>query len=345
MKLAKYITRTFLTVDENLNVKQALKKLANEGEFDCIVVKGNNEYVGMLSLIDLLTRKVSEDSPVSKYAFKAQTLEGASSIYDAIEIMHSEKITKVPVLDHKKVFAVVPHAAVLRTLISDGTFDNVYVSNVMIKNAPTFYLSEKLKIALELAKNVRTFSYPVVDIHGVLYGAVKIYDLLKFSLNPDDTTTVSEAVSMEYSAVSDTTALKVLIEKMINKLEDIIIVNKSNAPLGIINFVDLIGKVVGAQSSRGIKIIFSGDKDYQIMLYVISEINRRENYLTEVGKIREIKINIKKVHGDRYEVSLNAIGENNFNVEESGFRKDLILNEIFDKLDIAIQRAKNKQVK
>ncbi len=342
MKLAKYITRNFLSVDENLTVKQALRKLAEKREFDCIVTKDDEKYVGIFSLKNLMDKRIDGDAPVSKYAIKTKTLEGSSSIYEAIEIMHSNSVTKVPVIDHKKVFAIVSHVAVIRTLMSEGVFDNIYANNVMIKNVPMFYLSEKLKAAVELAKNAKIFSYPVVDIHGVLYGSVKIHELIKFMLSPDENSTVSNILSMEYLSASDTTALKILMEKMINKLDDFIIVNKEGAPLGVINFLDLISKVAGVQNRKGLKITFSGDKDYQIMLYIIGEINRREHYLTEVGKINEVKINIKKVHGDKYEISLNAKGIQDFNIEEAGFRKDLILNEIFDKLDIAIQRAKDK---
>ncbi|MCW1293174.1 MAG: CBS domain-containing protein [Candidatus Parvarchaeota archaeon] len=340
MKLAKYISKEFLQLEEDTELSLAIKKLRENRAFDCIVTK-NGKYVGMFSLIKILDKKLVKGMKIKDLIIKPTTLSSSSDEQDAINAILDE-VSSIPLLDRDAAVAVVPYSSLLRLLYSQKVFDNIYVENVIEKNNPNLYLSESVEDALEVAKKIKHFTYPVVDLHGKLFSAVKIYEIVDYAILRPNGLAVSNITTNDFISFSESSSLKVIVEKLINNLDDVIIVNSEHVPIGTLNIFELFKKAISNESQGAIKIIFSGEKDYSFYMYFNSEIKRKEHFLIKVGKIKEIRVNIKKLHNEKYEIDLNLIRENNeiLSIKGEGFRKDSIMNDILERLENIIVKGK-----
>ncbi|MEM3829751.1 MAG: hypothetical protein QXP36_11130 [Conexivisphaerales archaeon] len=340
MKLAKYISKDFLQIDAETDLVVALKKLRDNRAFDCIV-NLKDRYFGVLSLIKILGKRLSRDTKVKDLAIKVKTLTSSSDEDDAMNAIVDE-ISIVPLLDRGKVSSVVQYSSLLRLLYSQKVFDNIYVENVIDKDSPSFYLSERLEEAVEVAKSIKHFTYPVVDVHGKLFAAVKIYELIDYLLLRPKDMTISNVTTNDYTYFSESSSLKVIVEKLMNNLDDMIIVNSEHVPIGTLNVFKLFKRAVSPKIEGNITISFSGEKDASFSMYLYSEVKRKEHFLKTVGKIKELRVNIKKIHGEKYEIDFKAVREdgNTMNIKGEGFRKDTIVNDLLDKLESLIEREK-----
>ena len=361
MNNAKIMTKKVIAVDQKTPVEKALEIMESKRIKELPIVN-NKKYVGMVMYYDLLSKEINRASRIGEFMEKTPSVMPKEEINKTIEIMHSSGLGAIPVVDEdKKIVGIVSDFDILKLLINDRLFDSFKVENVVIRRFPILRTDDTIGRAQKLASINKIDNLPIVDNFGKLIAQVSIFDILNYIFRDKMKKTkgkkdtykeskdsaernIMEVANTEVPKLSLTLNLRRAIEVMLNaKIKSGIVIDSNNKPIGILSRIKILDLLSGKNVTEVIDLSISGDYDWEFVLLVRNEISKRENFLVNSAKIKSIRINVKKIKkkGDNYQINLLAIGKKRINIKEDGITKELIFEEIIDKLDNALEHLRS----
>jgi len=112
LKVKDVMITDLITADASMNVKEAVEKM-NDFEIGCLLIVENESLVGILTERDILRRVVAENKKPDETLVKKVmskplvVVDPETNLKDAVELMFSRKIKKLPVVKDKKLVGLV----------------------------------------------------------------------------------------------------------------------------------------------------------------------------------------------------------------------------------------------
>jgi CBS domain-containing protein len=360
MNNAKIMTKKVVTVDVDMPIEKALEIMESKKIKELPVVK-NKKYVGMVPYYYILTKEINSKSKVNEFMQKTPGVMPRDDISKTIDIMQDSGIGALPVLDEdQKVVGIVSDFDILKVLINDRVFDSFKVDDIAIKKFPILRTDDTLGRAQKLASINKIDNLPIVDNFGKLIAQIPISRIISYTFQekiknkkgkkdkykeekPASEKNVMELAKMEIPKLSLTLNLRRAIEFMLSyKIKSGIVVDSYNKPVGILSRLKILDLLSGKNLTEVIDLAVSGEYDWEFIVLVRNEITKRENFLIKSAKITSIKINVKKIKkaGDIYQINMLAIGKKRINIKADGVTKELVFEDVIDKLDNALEHLK-----
>ena len=361
MNNAKIMTKKVVTVETNTSVEKALEIMDSRKIKELPVVQ-NKKYVGLIVYYDILSRDINKSTKVSDFMKKAPAVLPKDSISKTISIMQDSGVGALPVIDEdKKVVGIVSDFDVLKLLINDRIFDSFKVEDVVIRRFPILRTDDTIGRAQKLAAINRIDNLPVVDNFGKLVGQVSTSDILSYIFEKKLTKNkgkkdphrdeklpternIMEIAKSEIPKLNLTLNLRRALELMLSsKIKSGIVIDNNGKPVGILSRLKILDLLNGKNLGENIDLTISGDYDWEFVILVRNEIGKRERFLVNSADIKSIRINVKKIKkaADQYQINMLAIGKRRYNIKADGVVKEIIFEEIIDKLDSALERVKD----
>lgn len=111
LKVKDVMVTDLVTVDANLNLKEAVKRM-NDYEIGCLLVTERESLVGILTERDVLRRVVAETRNPEKTLVKEVmsssliVVDSETSLEEAVELMFEKKVKKLPVVKNRKLIGL-----------------------------------------------------------------------------------------------------------------------------------------------------------------------------------------------------------------------------------------------
>lgn len=360
MNNAKIMTKKVITVDADMNVEKALELMDSKKIKELPVVQ-NKKYIGLLLYYDLLSKDLNKNFKVKDFMKKVPSIMPKDGISRTISTMQDSGVGALPVIDEdKKVVGIVSDFDVLKLLINDRIFDSFKVEDVVIKRFPILRTDDTIGRAQKLAAINRIDNLPVVDNFGRLLGQVAVSDILSYVFARRLTDkgkkdayqikklpterNIMEIAKSEIPQLNLTLNLRRALELMLSsKIKSGIVIDSNNKPVGVLSRLKILDLLSGRNVGEGIDLVISGDYDWEFVILVKNEIGKRENFLVNSAGIKTIRINVKKIKkvAGEYQINMLAIGKKRYGIKNDGMAKEMIFNEIMDKLDNALEHIKD----
>ncbi|MEM0142872.1 MAG: CBS domain-containing protein, partial [Candidatus Parvarchaeum sp.] len=321
----------------------------------------NKKYAGLIIYYDILSRDINKSMKAEDFMKKSAAVLPKDSISKTISIMQSSGVGALPVIDEdKKVVGIVSDFDILKLLINDRIFDSFKVEDVVIRRFPILRTDDTIGRAQKLAAVNRIDNLPIVDNFGKLLGQISTSDILSYIFErrlktrgkkdphrdekPATERNIMEIAKSEIPKLNLTLNLRRALELMLSsKIKSGIVIDNNGKPVGILSRLKILDLLNGRNVGESIDIVISGDYDWDFVILARNEINRRENFLVNSAGIKSIKINVKKIKkaANQYQINMLAIGKKKYNIKADGIAKEMIFEEIIDKLDSALERVKD----
>jgi CBS domain-containing protein len=361
MNNAKIMTKKVITIEVNTSIEKALEIMDSRKIKELPVVQ-NKKYVGLIVYYDILSRDINKSMKASDFMKKSPAVLPKESISRTISIMQDSGVGALPVIDEdKKVIGIVSDFDVLKLLINDRIFDSFKVEDVVIRRFPILRTDDTIGRAQKLAAMNRIDNLPIVDNFGKLIGQVSTSDILSYIFEKKLTKSrgkkdphrdeklpternVMEIAKSEIPKLNLTLNLRRALELMLSsKIKSGIVIDNNGKPVGILSRLKILDLLSGRNIGESINLTLSGDYDWDFVILVRNEINKREKFLVNSAGIKIIKINVKKIKkaANQYQINMLAIGKKRYNIKADGIAKEMIFEEIIDKLDSALERIKD----
>lgn len=361
MNNAKIMTKKVVTVEVNTSIEKALEIMDSKKIKELPVVQ-NKKYVGLIVYYDILSRDINKNMKASDFMKKAPAVLPKDSISKTISIMQDSGVGALPVIDEdKKVVGIVSDFDVLKLLINDRIFDSFKVEDVVIRRFPILRTDDTIGRAQKLAAMNRIDNLPIVDNFGKLLGQISTSDILSYIFEKKLTKTrgkkdphrdeklpternIMEIAKSEIPKLNLTLNLRRALELMLSsKVKSSIVIDNNGKPVGILSRLKILDLLSGRNVGESIDLTISGDYDWEFVILVRNEINKREKFLVDSAGIKSIRINVKKIKksANQYQINMLAIGKKRYNIKADGIAKEMIFEEIIDKLDSALERIKD----
>ena len=361
MNNAKIMTKKVVTVESNTNIEKALEIMDSKKIKELPVVQ-NKKYAGLILYYDLLSRDINKNLKAADFMKKAPAVLAKDSISKTISIMQDSGVGALPVVDEdKKVIGIISDFDVLKLLINDRIFDSFKVEDVVIRRFPILRTDDTIGRAQKLAAINRIDNLPIVDNFGKLLGQISTSDILSYIFEKKLTKSkgkkdmlkeeklpternIMEIAKSEIPKLNLTLNLRRALELMLtSKIKSGIVIDSNGKPVGILSRLKILDLLSGRNMGEAIDLTISGDYDWEFAILVRNEINKKERLLVNSAGIKTIKINVKTIKktNNQYQINLLAIGKKKYNIKADGIAKEMIFEEIIDKLDSALERIKN----
>ena len=361
MNNAKIMTKKVVTVEFNTSIEKALEIMDSKKIKELPVVQ-NKKYAGLILYYDLLARDLNKNLKAGDFMKKSPAVLAKDNISQTISIMQDSGVGALPVIDEdKKVIGIVSDFDVLKLLINDRIFDSFKVEDVVIRRFPILRTDDTIGRAQKLAAINRIDNLPIVDNFGKLLGQISTSDILSYIFEKKLTNNrgkkdphrdeklpternIMEIAKSEIPKLSLTLNLRRALELMLtSKIKSGIVIDSNGKPVGVLSRLKILDLLSGRNMGEGIDLTISGDYDWEFSILVRNEINKRERLLTNSAGIKTIKINVKTIKktDNQYQINLLAIGKKKYNIKADGISKEMIFEEIIDKLDSVLERIKN----
>ena len=361
MNNAKIMTKKVVTVESNTNIEKALEIMDSKKIKELPVVQ-NKKYAGLILYYDLLSRDINKNLKAADFMKKAPAVLAKDSISKTISIMQDSGVGALPVVDEdKKVIGIISDFDVLKLLINDRIFDSFKVEDVVIRRFPILRTDDTIGRAQKLAAINRIDNLPIVDNFGKLLGQISTSDILSYIFEKKLTKSkgkkdmlkeeklpternIMEIAKSEIPKLNLTLNLRRALELMLtSKIKSGIVIDTNGKPVGILSRLKILDLLSGRNMGEAIDLTISGDYDWEFAILVRNEINKKERLLVNSAGIKTIKINVKTIKktNNQYQINLLAIGKKKYNIKADGIAKEMIFEEIMDKLDSALERIKN----
>ncbi|MCL4372555.1 CBS domain-containing protein [Candidatus Parvarchaeota archaeon] len=361
MNNAKIMTKKVVTVETNTSIEKALELMDSRKIKELPVVQ-NKKYVGLIIYYDILSRDVNKNMKASDFMKKAPAVLPKDSIGKTISIMQDSGVGALPVIDEdKKVIGIVSDFDVLKLLINDRIFDSFKVEDVVIRRFPILRTDDTIGRAQKLAAMNRIDNLPIIDNFGKLLGQVSTSDILSYIFEKKLTKTrgkkdphrdeklpternIMEIAKSEIPKLNLTLNLRRALELMLSsKIKSGIVIDNNSKPVGILSRLKILDLLNGKNIGENTDLTISGDYDWDFVILVRTEINKREKFLVNSAGIKSIRINVKRIKKapNQYQINMLAIGKKRYNIKVDGITKEMIFEEVIDKLDSALERIKD----
>ncbi len=361
MNNAKIMTKKVVTVESNTNIEKALEIMDSKKIKELPVVQ-NKKYAGLILYYDLLSRDINKNLKAADFMKKAPAVLAKDSISKTISIMQDSGVGALPVVDEdKKVIGIISDFDVLKLLINDRIFDSFKVEDVVIRRFPILRTDDTIGRAQKLAAINRIDNLPIVDNFGKLLGQISTSDILSYIFEKKLTKSkgkkdmlkeeklpternIMEIAKSEIPKLNLTLNLRRALELMLtSKIKSGIVIDSNGKPVGILSRLKILDLLSGRNMGEAIDLTISGDYDWEFAILVRNEINKKERLLVNSAGIKIIKINVKTIKktNNQYQINLLAIGKKKYNIKADGIAKEMIFEEIMDKLDSVLERIKN----
>ncbi|MCL4375891.1 CBS domain-containing protein [Candidatus Parvarchaeota archaeon] len=361
MNNAKIMTKKVVTVEINTSIEKALEIMDSRKIKELPVVQ-NKKYVGLIIYYDILSRDINKNMKAGDFMKKAPAILPKDGISRTISIMQDSGVGALPVIDEdKKVVGIVSDFDVLKLLINDRIFDSFKVEDVVIRRFPILRTDDTIGRAQKLAAINRIDNLPIIDNFGKLVGQVSTSDILSYIFEKKLTKTrgkkdphrddklpternIMEIAKSEIPKLNLTLNLRRALELMLSsKIKSGIVIDNNGKPVGILSRLKILDLLNGKNLGENIDLTISGDYDWDFVILVRNEINKREKFLVNSAGIKIIRINVKKIKRapNQYQINMLAMGKKRYNIKADGIAKEMIFEEIVDKLDSALERIKD----
>ncbi len=361
MNNAKIMTKKVVTVEVNTSIEKALEIMDSRKIKELPVVQ-NKKYVGLVVYYDILSRDINKSMKASDFMKKAPAVLPKDSISRTISIMQDSGVGALPVIDEdKKVIGIVSDFDVLKLLINDRIFDSFKVEDVVIRRFPILRTDDTIGRAQKLAAMNRIDNLPIVDNFGKLLGQISTSDILSYIFEKKLTKNrgkkdphrdeklpternIMEIAKSEIPKLNLTLNLRRALELMLSsKIKSGIVIDNNGKPVGILSRLKILDLLSGRNIGENIDLTISGDYDWDFVILVRNEINKREKFLVNSVGIKSIRINVKKIKkaANQYQINMLAMGKKRYNMKADGIAKEMIFEEIIDKLDSVLERIKD----
>lgn len=154
--VSKHMRRTFLLLDEGTSVASAAKKM-REGGFGSVIVTRGDEPIGIVTERDVLYKVVAEgrDPRVTKLSEVMSsplvTVSPDTPVIEAIALMSSKGIRRLPVVEGGKVVGVLSQLA----LIGDVVTKSPVIPEIELEKVVRCpYCNEAFEIVGDLSKHI-----------------------------------------------------------------------------------------------------------------------------------------------------------------------------------------------
>ncbi|MCL5101353.1 MAG: CBS domain-containing protein [Candidatus Parvarchaeota archaeon] len=340
-------------MEKNTSMSKAIT-LMDSKEIKELPVVHNKKYFGLLVYYDLISNEALKSDKIEKFVRKVAVLSPKDSIDKAIRSMQMNGMGAIPITDEDdKLVGIVSDYDIIKLLINSRVFDSLKVEDVVIRRFPILRTEDTLGKAQKLAALNRVDGLPIIDNFGKVVGQVLLSDILRYTFavvagkksdkkgmdaNKDTALekNVMEISRRELPQISLTLNLRKALEMMLSaKIKGSIVVDNDGKPVGILSRLKILDMLGGKSIGDNIDVQLSGEYDWDFILLIRSEINKRERLFYNEAGIQRMKIHVKKIRDitGKYQLNLLASGKKNFNVKVEGVVKDLLLQEALEKLE------------
>ena len=361
MNNAKIMTKKVVTVEVNTSIEKALEIMDSRKIKELPVVQ-NKKYVGLIVYYDILSRDINKNMKAGDFMKKSPAVLPKDGIGRTISIMQDSGVGALPAIDEdKKVIGIVSDFDVLKLLINDRIFDSFKVEDVVIRRFPILRTDDTIGRAQKLAAMNRIDNLPIVDNFGKLLGQISTSDILSYIFEKKLTNNrgkkdphrdeklpternIMEIAKSEIPKLNLTLNLRRALELMLSsKIKSGIVIDNNGKPVGILSRLKILDLLSGRNIGESIDLTISGDYDWDFVILVRNEINKREKFLVNSVGIKNIRINVKKIKkaANQYQINMLAMGKKRYNMKADGISKEMIFEEIIDKFDSALERIKD----
>jgi CBS domain-containing protein len=360
MNISKIMTKKVFSIDKSTPMNTVLSIMDSQEIKELPVVK-NKKYVGLLTYYDLISQEASKTDKIEKFIRKAPTLTARDSIETAISTMQINNTGAIAITDEdERLVGIVSDYDILKLLINSRVFDALKVEDVVIRRFPVLRTEDTIGKAQNLAAINKIDGLPIIDNFGKVVGQVLLSDIMRYVFSayagkktdkkamdrnlpaPLDKN-VMEISRRELPKISLTLNLRKALEIMLfNKVKGIIVVDNDGKPVGILSRLKILDILSGRNIGDSIDIQLSGEYDWDFILLVRSEINKRERFFFNSANITKIRIHIKKIRdiSGKYQLNLLAFGKKKINIKVEGVIKEVLLQEAIEKLENALEHTK-----
>jgi len=261
MIVKEIMKNNFITIDQNKVISKLIGKFKTSKKHNAIILDGKN-YAGIVCKRKLLNAKLRvEEEKIKKILMRPAVLNGDESLEKVASLMNSSDVHILPVVKNKKVTGVVYAIDILKNLLP--LIGEKKVSEISKQKCTSFDQHTKINEAMKIMRFKKIDRAPIVNAKHKLMGIISTVDLfLKFSMFPGNRkggSNISQSLSspgkekeassiyvIHEATVDVVTAtmkdrLKIVVKLMSdNKISDVVIVDDSYAPIGIVTIKDIL---------------------------------------------------------------------------------------------------------
>jgi CBS domain-containing protein len=120
MTIANVMTKSVISVDSSMTINDAAKMM-EDAKVGAIIVMENNTPVGIITDRDFTVKVVSHAYPISDSVKKIMSsplfsISSDESIRTASDLMHDQRIRKLPVIDNDQVVGIITATDIVNLL-------------------------------------------------------------------------------------------------------------------------------------------------------------------------------------------------------------------------------------
>ncbi len=259
-------------------VSKAISEMHQKKKHEALVMEGK-ELLGVLVARDLVKRKINtpDKTTIKKFIRKTNPLLPGSSIEDVMNSMMVNDFKCVLIKDEKGEIFFITKLGMLSQVKNNKEFKDKNASDIMV---PPYCIDsgDSLATALSIIRFANISRVPVVDEKNSVLGVLDTLDLLKASIKMSKASIgeksgehiklrdvfASSFMDTNIQKIAPDTSIRNVINTMIQKETETILIEKNNKLVGIIT-PKLILKLIGKNVS-GIRVQISGIGDEEMFI-------------------------------------------------------------------------------
>jgi len=363
ISVEKIMSTTFPTVDIDSTISNALSVMKEANYQDVPVVEGGN-YVGVVSYSSILRKKsVSLDAKVKNFVRNFPTVTTNMEITKIAELFISTNSRQLPILNGKKVVAVVERNKIIDIVTDIKALKEIKVWEIMTNPVESVKAHDIMDDALELMirEDIRTL--PVINETNNVIGVVGMREIIDNNWKKDNKTIgdlqKSSRSQITVESIATTSAKTIEWDSDVAEAVSIMVENKfstlpvleSKALVGVLTEYDVLELVSACRERDMLFVQISGleddEKDYTDGIY--ADIESMVAKVSKIYKPESLNIHVTRYNevGGNPKYSITArlfINGTNVMMKEVGYDLGKTMSDLIKKLEDAVINMKDSKV-
>ena len=290
------VSTEFPTVTSDDRIADVLAVMKASGYQDVPVVE-NGEYIGMVSYSSILRKKsVSLDAKVKNLVKTSPSISKGMGITEIAEMMVSNNCRQLPMVNGKKVVAVMERNRLIEVVRDIRALKEIKVWEVMSNPVESVHVNDLMDDALDLMIHEDYRTIPVVDNENSVIGIVGMREIIDNNWKKENKTIgdleKSSRSQITVESIATTSAVTIAWDSDISEAVDLMVDNKfSTLPVvegrnlvGIMTEYDVLELISACRERDMLFVQISGLEDDEKMAVepIYADI---ENMVAKISKI------------------------------------------------------------
>lgn len=310
------MSKKVVTAKPNQLLRDVISLMDKHGFKEIPIVDSDNKVKGIVSYFEVLNLlRFRGDSKISNFMIPTHVIKEGESEESVLDLMINCGLTGFPIVNkNKKITGFVSDHDLLKFYINDSSLKGLSVGDAHVKSVKPVTENSSIgevKVIMQFNKRDRL---PVVDEKGKFIGTIILLDLLrtfyadaptkigkKFFIKGDLSkimnVSIEGLVRPDVKVGIDSGLVEAVNLMLENNLLGIIVVNREDEPIGVLDRCSVLKKINSLITESGITVNISGEVPRSIIGEVKNVISNNFKLLPRYSKsVNSLKLFVKRIH-------------------------------------------------